>query len=127
MGPDESVVFEDQINLLNTISHGNFVHTVNVMYKSGWLDAEFGDYLHASDLSSSDVSTQLAVDNYVKVDYNVTYAIDSGMTVGLGINNLLDQEPPLSLGYPGGHQVGYNARYYDATMRSVYATFSYQF
>jgi iron complex outermembrane receptor protein len=127
MGPNDAVTFDDQISIRNTVAHGKFTHGLNVTYRSGWLDSVYPWALDASTLASADMDVQLDVDSYFKVDYSLGYVHDEHLSVMFGVNNLLDQEPPFSLGDSGGHQVGYNARYYDSIMRSVHATVTYTF
>lgn len=55
--------------------------------------------------------------------------LDSALIgVTFGINNLLDEEPPLSLRTSGaGHQVGWDPRYADAYGRTLYVRGEYSF
>ena len=45
----------------------------------------------------------------------------------LGVTNLLNKAPPLTLRDSSGHQVGYDPRYASPMMRTVYVTGSYTF
>jgi iron complex outermembrane receptor protein len=47
--------------------------------------------------------------------------------VRLGIKNLMDKEPPLSLRTSSGDQVGYDPRYADTMGRTLYLNSSYTF
>ncbi len=40
----------------------------------------------------------------------------------MGVKNLLDREPPLSLRASSGHQIGFDPRYADQIGRTVYLT-----
>jgi iron complex outermembrane receptor protein len=131
-GSDDDVVFDVQAQINNTLTMGDFEHNLNISYRSG-----YEDQLQTSDGCSvrlgSDVSVcapdvQLYVPSYWKVDYLTRYNINDSAQVLVGITNLLDKQPPLSLRTSGaGHQVGYDPRYVDAKGRTFYIGGSYTF
>jgi iron complex outermembrane receptor protein len=45
----------------------------------------------------------------------------------VGLNNMFNTKPPLSLKIVGGNQVGYDGRYADPTGRSIAAGATYRF
>lgn len=131
-GPDDDVVFNNRVRIENTLVHGDFSHSVNVEYQSGWTDENFpgGD---SSIRLANDLNTfysggvQLQVPSYTTVDYLTRYNYDSKLSVSFGINNLFDRTPPLALGENGGHQEGFDPRYYDVLGRTFYITADYTF
>ncbi len=132
-GDNNAVTFRNIINVNNTLSHGDFVHALNVNYRRG-----YADQYHAGGSTrirlASDINTrytggvQLNVPSYVTVNYSVQYHVNDEFNVGFGINNLFDKAPPLSLRSGGaGHQVGYDPRYTDVLGRTFYMTADYTF
>jgi iron complex outermembrane receptor protein len=54
--------------------------------------------------------------------------LEDKLGLTFGVNNLLDEEPPLSLRDGGaGHQVGFDPRYTDAYGRTYYLRGEYTF
>jgi iron complex outermembrane receptor protein len=64
----------------------------------------------------------------VTVDWQGSYQVNSMLKVTVGIKNLTDKDPPLSLQTGGGgNQVGYDGRYYDPIGRSFYGRVNVKF
>jgi len=132
-GDNQQVTFRNVINISNTLSHGDFEHSLNVYYRSGYQD----QYHAGGDTRirlASDISTnysggvQLGIPSYTTINYSTSYYINDDLNVTLGINNLFDKQPPMSLRTGGsGHQAGYDPRYVDVLGRTVYLTGSYTF
>lgn len=138
-GPDDNVVFRNRLRIVNTLVHGEWAHSLNINYQSGFTDENFpgGDssIRLASDLGEVYAGgVQLRVPSYTTVDYLTTYNFGDelgvnldGLTVTFGINNLFDKEPPLAFGENGGHQEGFDPRYFDVFGRSYYLNAQYTF
>jgi len=132
-GDNQQVTFRNIINIANTFSHGDFEHSLNVYYRSGYQDqyhAGGGSRIRlASDISTNfSGGVQLRVPSYTTVNYTTTYFVNDNMNVTLGINNLFDKQPPMSLRTGGaGHQAGYDPRYTDVLGRTFYLSADYTF
>jgi iron complex outermembrane receptor protein len=131
-GPDDNVVFRNKIRIVNALNHGDFVHTVNVTYQSGYTDENFGggdnSIRLASDLGKKySGGVQLDVPSHAIVDWLTQYHYNDNTTVSFGISNLFDKLPPLALGENGGHQEGFDPRYFDSYGRTFYLSGSYRF
>ncbi|WP_160317354.1 TonB-dependent receptor domain-containing protein [Pseudoalteromonas sp. R3] len=132
-GEDEEVVFRNVMNIQNTLTHGDFAHTLRFSYKSGWEDAPttvgVGTIKEPVMVDGTPTTerVQLHIPSYVKTDYKIDYRGFEDTTITFGINNLLDKEPPFSLADPEGHLVGYEGRYYDQFMRTYYISVDYSF
>ncbi|GLS26931.1 TonB-dependent receptor plug domain-containing protein [Marinibactrum halimedae] len=129
-GDDNDVVFRNKARLSFTAEHGNFTHVVGMSYQSGYTDALASLTLIRPDGSSgSGGDAQLEVPSYTLLDYQTSYSFaDLGLDLTFGINNLADEEPPLSLRNGGaGHQVGWDPRYNDAYGRTFYLQAQYSF
>ena len=134
-GADNDVAFRNIVQLRNTLSHGDFAHTIVMNFKSG-----YEDQYHSADSESIKevgagengedvpVTLQLTVPSYTKWDYQVKWTGIEDLGVTFGINNFMDIEPPRSLRTSGaGHQVGWDPRYADAYGRTFYLQADYSF
>lgn len=131
-GNDDSVVFRNVMNVSASLYHGDFSHTLWANYRTGYLDqAQEVEVLGTgAPLGQGPMTTvQLDVPDYVVTNYQARYMmLDDSLTMALGISNLLDEEPPLSLRISGaGHQLGWDPRYTDGMGRTFYLQAEYVF
>jgi len=131
-GGEDEVTFRNQIQLGVTLDQKMFSHSISVNYKSGYLDqAQTYNLIDADGVVDYDTDTdiQLNVPSYYTVNYQTKVKLlDDKVGVTLGVNNLLDKEPPLTLRTNGsGHQVGWDPRYADGYGRTVFVQASYTF
>ncbi|MBE0369112.1 TonB-dependent receptor [Pseudoalteromonas aurantia] len=141
-GTDQDVVFRNIINVTNSLTHGDFGHTLRFKYKSGWKDAPanvgtgtianpgietFYDSTGTEQTRFATTSVQFRIPSHMTVDYKVEYKGVENMNIAVGVNNLLDKAPPMSLADPEGHLVGYEGRYYDQFLRTYYVSVDYTF
>jgi iron complex outermembrane receptor protein len=132
-GGDNNVVFRDIVRLALGLQQGDFTHTVIVNYKSGYADQAFtADSANVSQLlpdgSEGDgVAYAGHVSSYTLVDWQTRWQYSKNLRVTIGITNLFDTPPPLSLKVVGGNQVGYDGRYADPTGRAIAVGALYRF
>ena len=131
-GEDGEVVFERLMVYSATVEHGDFTHNFRINHRSGYNDeVQTVEVLGTGAPLGRGPRTeiQLDVDGQYLVDYQLRYsALGDGLGLTLGINNLTDEAPPLSLRDEGtGHQVGWDPRYSDAYGRTVYLAADYTF
>jgi iron complex outermembrane receptor protein len=131
VGPDGEVTFRNIIAINNSLTHGDFTHSLNVKARSGYQDAPASDsfYVAQADDWTQGVDGSLImkeVGTYFTVDYRLAYAFDNA-NVSFGIKNLLDKDAPFTLNGDAGHQVGYDPRYSDAYGRTFYIAADYTF
>ncbi|WDD97590.1 TonB-dependent receptor domain-containing protein [Thalassomonas actiniarum] len=129
-GIDEEVVFRTVARLSNTLTHGDFAHTLNLNYRSGYEDAlaTGGAVRMGDDINTVAPDIQLYVSSYMKADWVTKYYYNDNLDFSVGINNVFDKQPPLSLRTGGaGHQVGYDPRYVDVYGRTFYMSANYTF
>ena len=131
-GNDDTVVFRNVMNVSASLYHGDFAHTLWANYRTGYHDQPqtvevLGTGVPLGQGPTTDV--QLDVDSYMVTNYQARYMmLDDSLTLSLGISNLLDEEPPLSLRVSGaGHQLGWDPRYTDAFGRTYYLQAEYAF
>jgi iron complex outermembrane receptor protein len=131
-GLDDAVVFRNVINAGATLYHSDFTHTLWANYRSGYYDSEqeveiAGTGVPLGQGPTTDV--MLNVPSYTVVNYQLRYMmLEDSLGLSLGISNLLDEEPPLSLQTAGaGHQIGWDPRYTDAYGLTYYLQAEYAF
>lgn len=124
-GEDAEVVFERLVVAFATIEHGNFAHNLWINYRSGYDDQmQTVEILGTGAVLGRGPRTQiqLDIDEQYILDYQLRYTtLGDRLGLTVGINNLTDEAPPLSLRDEGaGHQVGWDPRYSDAYGQTVY-------
>ncbi|KAF7775327.1 iron complex outermembrane recepter protein [Pseudoalteromonas citrea] len=132
VGEDEQVAFRNIITVNNTLTHGDFTHSLNIRTRSGYRDAAVGTAFRVS--LADDVSEvvdgdliQKYVPVYTLFDYRLGYAYGDNANLTFGVKNLFDRNPPMSFNGDAGHQVGYDSRYADAYGRTLYIQADYTF
>jgi iron complex outermembrane receptor protein len=131
-GADDDVVFRNKIAFRVGLYHGNFHHNLNMNWRSGYTDQTQTVEILDTGVPLGEGPTRdvtLDVDDYLTVDYQFLWTtLDDSLDLTFGINNLFDEEPPLSLRSSGaGHQVGWDPRYSDAYGLTFYAQAAYRF
>ena len=127
-----TVAFRWRGKWINTLRRGDWTHTLGVNFQSGYRDATYNAEL--LDASGTPTGTfedvRLKIKAYYTVDWQTRWDLRKNMNVSVGVLNLFDKRPPLSLAEGGlnkGQMFGYDDRYYDARDRTLYANFSYKF
>ena len=133
-GPDQAVVFRTQFNMLASLQTGGFTNSLAFHFKSGYHDevyaASTSVFLANPDGSrgASVAFGGLRVPTYKTFDWQTQYEVTKAFQLTVGIKNLADAKPPLSLQTGGGgNAVGFDGRYYDPTGRTFYGTARYKF
>lgn len=135
-GDDGTVTFRWQARWVNTFEIGDTTHTLAMNYKSGYRDPDIAASAYVN-LVNSDGSIGDPVDSLTRrvsdqmtVDWQTRWRLMPQLDLNLGLINVFDKDPPLSLAVGGlkqGFQVGYDDRYYDPRGRTVYANLNYRF
>lgn len=132
---DTKVTFRNQIRLIGNLVSGQFENTLIVNYKPGYRDqactvADCGQVsiVNADGSIGSTVDmTDRRVASYTTLDWQLKYEATKQLNVTLGVINLFDRDPPLSIKTTGGHQLGYDNRYADARGRTLYGRLTLRF
>ncbi len=132
LGNDQQVVFRNIVNLLATVTHGDFEHTLFTRFRSGYLDQEAEVEITGTGAPLGEGPTtmvQLNIPSYTITDYQLRYyMMEESLMLALGVSNLFDKEPPLSLqDSAAGHQVGFDPRFTDPYGRTYYLQARYAF
>ncbi len=131
-GDNGHVVFEWRGRWVTTLQHGPWQHALTVNYQSGYLDKPMDvDVLDASGaVLGSIAGYQRRVKPWVTLDWQTQWQVNARWRVAVGLSNVLDQAPPLSIADTGGSKgqmYGYDDRYTSALGRvvSVQATLGF--
>ncbi|MEJ6007405.1 TonB-dependent receptor [Paucibacter sp. AS339] len=107
-----------------TLDSGGISNSFALNMRSGYADRT----APVRDLATNKNTTiTLDVPRYMTLDWQGQWNVNPALELRLGVKNLLNQEPPLSLRSGSGHQVGYDSRYASPMMRTVYLTGAYRF
>jgi len=132
-GGDNNVVFRDMMRLVISLQTGAFANTLTMNYKSGYTDQGFQasdgvvNVLNPDGSEGAGVAYQGHVSAYKLFDWQTRYQLNKSWRFTLGITNLFNTAPPLSLKLVGGNQVGYDGRYADPTGRAFTAGALFRF
>jgi iron complex outermembrane receptor protein len=123
-GVNNSVTFRNIARLSGTLDTGALSNTLIANYRNGYTDASATVRNTATNVNET---IRLDVPSYMTLDSQGRYRMNKAITLRLGVKNLLEKQPPLSLRASSGHQVGYDPRYTDPLGRQVYVTGNYKF
>lgn len=134
LGSDDQVAFRVITRLAATLDTGIFSNTLALNWRSGYTDQSYsaGDgtiFVRNADGSrGSPVAYEgHEVPSYSTVDWQGVIRPMKNFSITMGIKNLLDQEPPLSVKTVAGNQVGVDSRYHDVIGRTFYLQGNYKF
>ena len=122
------VAFRWKGTLGNTLRMGSWQHTLNFNFQSGYKD--FPTEVYEVDGSGAIVGAEvvrLKIKNYYTVDWQTAYSFTKALTLTVGVKNLFDKSPPLSLRADGGHMLGFDYRYYNPLGRTFQAKLNMSF
>jgi iron complex outermembrane receptor protein len=115
----------------NTLRTGDWLHALVLNFKTGYLDKTTTvDVLDGSGNVIGQEDIKLDVGNYYSFDWQSNWAITKSMGLSVGVLNIFDKSPPLSISSSGvnrGQQFGYDDRYYDPRGRTFYVNFGVKF
>jgi iron complex outermembrane receptor protein len=137
IGPDTQVTFRYILQLESSLKTGAFTNTVRLTYKPSYKDVTYaaGDgvtrlYNPTTNAFGAFVDvTDHVVSRYYLVDWQTKYDYSKSMIWTLGIKNLLNHNPPLTLQDQGGtgNARGFDGRYTDPLGRTFQVAASYKF
>ncbi|MGZ8294644.1 MAG: TonB-dependent receptor domain-containing protein [Telluria sp.] len=125
-GINNAVTFRNIARASVALESGKMVNSLTLNWRNGYTDAPANPYNVATKANIT-TAIRLEVPSYTTIDYQGKYNISKKWDVRLGVKNLMDKEPPLSLRTSSGHQVGYDPRYADTMGRTLYLNTSYTF
>lgn len=124
-----SVMFRWRGTWGNTLQMGRWAHTLNVNFQSGYKDYPGDVYGKDSDGSynGDDRTIRLDIKKYYTLDWQTEFQMNKALKMSVGVKNLLNEKPPLSLRNNGGHMLGFDYRYFNPLGRTFQARASYDF
>jgi len=128
-GLDQQVVFRVVSSVVLSLETGPFTNTVSGHFKSGYRDQPYMASNNAVYLGANPVDFGgLSVPAIATFDWQGVYQFNKTLKLTIGVKNLTDKDPPLSLQTGGGgNQVGYDGRYYDPLGRTFYGRVNVKF
>ncbi len=116
----------------NTFQHDKWAHTFTANFRSGYLDSTSTvEELDASGNPTGNYENfRLPVKRHVTLDWQTQWNPRKDMVVSVGLLNVFNTRPPLSISSGGGNrgqQFGYDDRYYSSLGRVAYLNASYKF
>jgi len=112
-GVNDAVSFRNIIRGSVSLGLGNWEHTLSANYRDGYTDQAYSadDCVFFDDAGDCQAGA-LKVESYSTFDWRTSWNATKNLTLVLGIENILDTDPPRSLRVNGaGHQLGYDPRY----------------
>lgn len=123
-GENAAVTFRNIIRGTLKLETGAFSNTLTLKARSGYKDIR----TQVRDVATNALTfVSVDVKRYATLDWQGTYKHSKAMEFRLGINNVFNESPPFSLRDSSGHQVGYDPRYADPKLRTLYLQGSYNF
>ena len=115
-----------------SVAFENWTHVLIWDYKSSYLDQEQTVELLGTGVpigQGPGYDVQLTVPSYDLWHYNVRWdTLDDRLGLTFGVDNILNEEPPLTLRTGGaGHQVGFDPRYTDPYGRTYWLRGEFSF
>jgi iron complex outermembrane receptor protein len=123
-GENAAVSFRNIMRGTASLDVGRFTHTLTVKYRSGYKDI---NQLVRDVATNTNVRVALDVPEYTTLDWQTVFSPTKAVDLRFGVKNLTNKMPPLTLRDSSGHQVGYDPRYADPILRTVYLQGSYKF
>jgi len=136
VGPDTEVTFRWLANFTASLETGAFTNTFNLAIKPGYHDQVATTtsgpevrLVNANGTYGGRVNLARDVKPYALLDWQGKYAVNKAFAITLGIKNIADASPPLSVQDLSGtgNARGYDGRYTDPLGRTFYMTGSYKF
>lgn len=126
-GSNDAVSFRNVISGSLSLESGAFTHSLAANYRNGYKDKFHDEENCAVDDGENCIATRLDVPAHYTLDWQTKWKAFKGLELTLGVTNLTDKKPPLSLRNTGSHQLGYDPRYASPMGRTYYLQGSYSF
>lgn len=129
-GSNDAVSFRNILKVSSRYDIGAWSHTLTANYRGAYLDKHHtiaNCAVTIGDANGDCIDVRLNVSSYYTFDWQSKFDFMKNLELTVGVINLADKTPPLSLRNTGSHQLGYDPRYAIAIGRTYYASASYKF
>jgi iron complex outermembrane receptor protein len=129
-GVNDAVSFRNVVTATGTLGVGNWEYTLGLRFRSRYTDQAYteDDCVFYSVSTGDCKAGSLNVPSYTTFSLRTQWKPTKNLTLALGIDNLFDKDPPLSLRINGaGHQLGYDPRYASPYGRTYSLNANWQF
>lgn len=123
-GENANVSFRNIWRGTATLETGAFTNTLSVKWRNGYADKPTAARNLTTNLNET---VTLTIPDYFTLDWQGIYSFSKALELRAGIKNITNRRPPLTLRDSSGHQVGYDPRYADMFLRTVYLSAEYKF
>lgn len=128
-GVDDRVAFRHILALSSTLERGPWTHQARLHWRNGYADQPQGEADCA--VTTPDGLTCVAVQRRVSahwtLDWTSTWRPTPTAEVSLGLVNVFNRRPPLTLRTVGAHMLGYDPRYASAEGRTLQVGVNWRF
>ena len=123
-GENAAVSFRHVLRATASLDSGDFTNTLTLKYRNGYRDIE----TTVRDVATN-TNVRLAIDvpSYTTLDWQGTYKYSKALELQAGVKNIFNLQPPFTLRDSSGHQVGYDPRYADPFLRTIYLNGTFKF
>ncbi len=123
-GENAAVSFRNVVRASATLDTGDLSNTLTYKWRNGYQDIK----ATVRDVATNKNTTvTMDVPSYGTLDWQSSYNASKSLEIRAGISNVLNTAPPFTLRDSSGHQVGYDPRYADPFMRTVYLAGTFKF
>ena len=123
-GENAAVTFRNIVRATATLDSGPWSNTLTMKFRNGYTDKN----TTVRDVASNkNVNISLHVPRYITFDWQGTYKYSKDVELQAGIINIFNKIPPFTLRDSSGHQVGYDPRYADPFLRTLYLSGTFKF
>lgn len=123
-GENQQVSFKNIVRASASLETGKLTNTLTYKWRNGYVD----NNATVRDVSSNKlVSLAMDVPSYGTLDWQGVYNYSNALEIRAGIMNLANIAPPFTLRESSGHQVGYDPRYADPFLRTIYIAGTFKF
>jgi iron complex outermembrane receptor protein len=114
-----------------SLKTGDWNNTLGINFQTGYTDQPTSvEVLDAAGVVTGTEKISIEIPEYFTVDWQTVWSPTKSWAVTIGVLNLTDKKPPLSIstgGFNRGQQFGYDDRYFDPRGRTYYLDASYKF
>lgn len=128
-GPDDQVAFRHVVALSSTLAQGPWSHVLRLAWRSGYADQvhDEADCAVTTPDGATCVGLRRRVASHWTLDWLSSWQPQPGAEVSVGITNVFDRSPPLSLRNTGAHMLGFDPRYASAQGRTLHVGLRWRF